>query len=704
MAIDPYSLCPGGTGKKLKFCCSDLIHELGKIDHMLAAEQRQACVDYISQLEAKYPDRACLLTTKALVLHSLEHADEALRTADKVLQTQPANPVALAVRALVLLEKQDPTQALKPLHQALVACGRQVPQRVFEAVGMVAENLLAEGHIMAAMAHLIWQIQVKPDYEPALVLAYRVQSATGIPLVLKDVRMVFDAAPPGASYQAEFDAALAEAQDGHWLKAAEQFDALMFRAAGCAPLWRNLGRLRAYLGQEAGAAEALRRYASLEVPLDEAVAAQMLAQALDPKTAEATIEQMRVVYELSDIDEVSSRLSTSNRAEREAVEGWQPEDEPPPRAIFSLFDRPMPSAEELSVETVPEAIGVVMLFGRQTDRAPRLHLLCERPNLERAKAQASQVLGDVVGQPLSEESAGRAPIPQGVIRASWRFPRSTPISRLRALTDERRRKYLFDEWPREPNPALNGRSPEQAASDRSSRVPVLALIATWELSYGERLDFNELRSRLGLPLAEPIEPPGPDQDMDRVPLIYSHRLNVKRLSDEQLSAALHRAVLFRARLATFRLGTEVESRPSMAALDRAQAHGILATFAHELDEALEQLARARAAAKEANVSCAGFDLEELAVRISHGRPEGFIELVQHISTAHRHEPGVNERLFQFLYEAGFVDEQGRPREAASRQPAEILVPGGAEAAAGKIWTPDSEAGAGKKSSLWVPGS
>jgi hypothetical protein len=77
--------------------------------------------------------------------------------------------------------------------------------------------------------------------------------------------------------------------------------------------------------------------------------------------------------------------------------------------------------------------------------------------------------------------------------------------------------------------------------------------------------------------------------------------------------------------------------------------------------------------------------------------------VQHINNAHRNEPGVAERLFQFLYEAGFIDEQGRPREMPGRQPAELMVPGGAAAAAGKIWTPDSEVGEGKKSSLWVPG-
>src|SRR5487761_1885792 len=460
MSIDPYSLCPGGTGKKLKFCCSDLIHELGKIDHMLEAEQRQACVDYITQLEAKYPDRACLLTTKALVLQSLEQDEEALKAADKVLQTQPTNPVALAVRALVLTEGDDPTAALRPLHQALVACGSQVPQRVFEAVGLVAESLLDGGHIMSALAHLAWQLRVKSDYEAAQMLGYRIQTASSVPLPIKEIRLVFDPAPAGASYQADFDAALALANDGRWLKAAEQFDALMFRAAACAALWRNLGRLRAYLANEAGAADALRRYASLDVPLDDAVEAEMLAQLLDPKTAEATVEQVRIVYPVSDVDAAAARLAASNKALRAPVEGleWENDDEPPPRAIFSLLDRPMPAnGGELTEDLLPELIGVALLFGRRTDREPRWELMCERPHADQAKRQFAEILGEMLGHAASEETTGRLPAPQYAIARSWRVPADTPPERISALIADRRRRYVLHEWCREPNIALGGR-------------------------------------------------------------------------------------------------------------------------------------------------------------------------------------------------------------------------------------------------------
>ena len=47
MPIDPYSPCPGGTGKKIKFCCPDLVTELEKIQRMLEGEQRAACLEHI---------------------------------------------------------------------------------------------------------------------------------------------------------------------------------------------------------------------------------------------------------------------------------------------------------------------------------------------------------------------------------------------------------------------------------------------------------------------------------------------------------------------------------------------------------------------------------------------------------------------------------------------------------------------------------
>ena len=55
MSIDAYSLCPGGTGKKIKFCCGDFLPELQKIDRMFEGEQYLACLQHIDRLLAQEP-------------------------------------------------------------------------------------------------------------------------------------------------------------------------------------------------------------------------------------------------------------------------------------------------------------------------------------------------------------------------------------------------------------------------------------------------------------------------------------------------------------------------------------------------------------------------------------------------------------------------------------------------------------------------
>ena len=39
MPIDPYSSCPGGTGKKIKFCCADLVGDLEQLEKLTEGEQ-----------------------------------------------------------------------------------------------------------------------------------------------------------------------------------------------------------------------------------------------------------------------------------------------------------------------------------------------------------------------------------------------------------------------------------------------------------------------------------------------------------------------------------------------------------------------------------------------------------------------------------------------------------------------------------------
>ena len=87
-ALDPYSYCPCGSGKKLKFCCQDLAAEMQRIHEMLEGGQRAAALEYIESLEKKFPDRADLVTTKALLQSILGSDEKAAATMAFAINTQ----------------------------------------------------------------------------------------------------------------------------------------------------------------------------------------------------------------------------------------------------------------------------------------------------------------------------------------------------------------------------------------------------------------------------------------------------------------------------------------------------------------------------------------------------------------------------------------------------------------------------------------
>ena len=72
MATDLYAKCPCGSGKKIKFCCKDIITDIERIERMLQGEQRTSALDKIDKLLEKHADRPALLSLKAQTL-SLIH-------------------------------------------------------------------------------------------------------------------------------------------------------------------------------------------------------------------------------------------------------------------------------------------------------------------------------------------------------------------------------------------------------------------------------------------------------------------------------------------------------------------------------------------------------------------------------------------------------------------------------------------------------
>jgi hypothetical protein len=389
------------------------------------------------------------------------------------------------------------------------------------------------------------------------------------------------------------------------------------------------------------------------------------------------------------------------------------ESQPAPKGAYFVLDRPVPpSAANMTRDLAPRIVGQALLFSRETDRDARLELIVyQGPEHEAAVRALALVSGDALGAEQERTVADAVPATQHLLSWNWRLPDDTSAEQRLELMAAERRDALLERWPLEPIKALGGKTPLEATSDPALRIPLLAAILLIELSGDTELgafDFNELRARLGLPLAGPVDP----TQFNRLeaPLARLGRIDLTKLDDAALVESFDRAQHLRHVAALRRFAQEIVRRPNYKGDVRAAAHGVLAQTELDSGRAIEQVLLARKAAESAGLSTVPWDLTELSLQLVRGDIAEADRLLRHIRADHMGEPGVAEALFRLLVEHGILGPDGQPvaRPTAPSGP-ELVVPGSgpapAPAAASKLWTPGSEpAPTGKKSALWTPGS
>ncbi len=382
------------------------------------------------------------------------------------------------------------------------------------------------------------------------------------------------------------------------------------------------------------------------------------------------------------------------------------EDEsPPPRAVYWLLDRPLvTSGPELPADQIPQILGQVLLFGKQTDREALLELDLNRSQLPAAREALRRIAGDALGAEQSEQIIGNLSAAQFAMSWQWRLPADMTESHRRNLIATERRALVLARWPHLPLPLLRDQTPTEAARDPANRVRLLGAILLLEVSDSEPSMagvYDELRRELGLPVPAPFDPTG--ADLRQVPLVRLARVEAEKLTDAQIKDAFHRLVGAGYQPAVRRVALELIRRTSGELLDyKLAAYGSLIQGQEDTEQALALIETARKLSEESRRSTARWDLEELNVRIQRQEGQRVAALIAHLRDEHGREPGVAEALTQVFMQLGMIGPDGRVRMPAQAEAAPGIVVPGAEAAAGKLWTPESAAPGGQKSALWVP--
>lgn len=712
MAVDPYAACPCGSGKKLKFCCSDLVGEIEKIHRMIEGDQPRAALAHVEQTLAKHPRRASLLDLKATLVLSLEDLEAARKTVDEFLSVEPKNPSAHAGQAMLLAATGEGRDAVASLQRALALVERDMPQRVFEAIGAVGRALLTGGHIIAAQAHLWLHVGIAPKGDArALELLVSLNHYSGLPLLLRDQVRLRDW-PADVPWREEAMQASKLADQGQWQQAAEILDGLGGKYGAEPTLVYNRAVLAGRLADDAMLAAGLHAYAQMDVPIDDAVEAEAIAQLLEPDRREEQLDSVIHEHPIRDMDALIERLSADPRAQAFEVDSAQfaGSEQPRPRNTFVLLDKPLPeTGVDIQREDVPSLIGVVALFGRQTDRDQRLELTTDRGRtFDHAVTTVGEIGGDALGDMNEERVIGSTTPTEQALHWRWHFPMDTPPDVRRKLVAEQRHIAIVERWSDVPRPSLGGKSPREVASDPQQRIPLMAAVLILEQGSNIRSDDTSLavlRDKLGLPQPEPVDPTK-IEDVALLPLVRVPRLEMEKTSDEDLVQLYRRAVLMAARPATAKLAAEAVARPSVA--DRiapSEAYRRLIAAEDDQQRALALIAEARQRSESAGESTAPWDLAELELHIDAGNATEAQTVLARIERQHLDDPQVAAAVYRLLYETGVISPEELAGAASPAEAAPALAGAApSEASRGRIWTPDSDrpASDGGKSALWTP--
>ena len=101
MDIDVYAPCPCGSGKKVKFCCQELLPDLERVAQLRSEGQNRMALQLLEKLERTHPRNNWVLLQKSVVLLEERRLEEAQAVADSVMQEEPVHPFAYVLQAML---------------------------------------------------------------------------------------------------------------------------------------------------------------------------------------------------------------------------------------------------------------------------------------------------------------------------------------------------------------------------------------------------------------------------------------------------------------------------------------------------------------------------------------------------------------------------------------------------------------------------
>jgi hypothetical protein len=734
MAIDTYALCPGGTGKKIKFCCADLVGDLDRIDRLIDGDQISAALAEVTKLEEKHPRRACLMAVRTKLELGSKRLAEAAAASRRFVEAFPDNPLALgqsAVTEAVAGRLHEAAALFDGARERMCAvaageggAGEMSPEFLRIAATLVQAAAQA-GHVGFAQGIVEWlQEGNLGSVEERRMLAAIVGSS-GVPAALRPRVRLMDA-PADFGARQSFEVAVGDARQWRLERALAGFRALEKAAASNRALQTNIALVCEMLARPIAASEAWLAVARLsDVSRDDAIEATARAIALeseaDPdrsprvlfRTSVGTLAVPPGEEGAAAIDLLEDRIRHDPRCEPTGFDrtAWVSRGAVPPRSVWRIYDGPV-----TATGGPVRVLASLLIFGRQTDREPEAILQGFAPDVAAAEGTAAGMLGCAfVAEVTGDDADLPATTPTNwLLGSQFRPPAVDPAADASAFDTAmevvRRAvaERLVAEWPDAALPELLGKTPREAVKDPEGARRVEAIISVGEATAGRQAiaeAWTAIRGRVGLAIPATIVSTRP---LEEVPPLRWQRLDMQALGHDELRDLFIVAVdagFVRAA----ELGAEaLLARPDAIPEERWEALGVLEERAETTARKLELLEKLREVGRTLKVNGGMLDVAELRIRLQRGEQPDVIRLLDRLRRENGRDPQVMQALAEALMEAGIDLGALTQQRGAGMGPAGAVLPGGPAAAAaesGKIWTPGGEqpGTGGEKKAIWTPG-
>ena len=714
--MDPYALCPCGSGKKVKFCCQPIVAEMEKVEKFQENNQPRMALQLLEKLAKSHPTNPWVITRQGINLINDGRAPDAKTTLVAFLRNRPDHPLANALYAMATVSVDGLPTAKKAVHRAFKFSIAAEPHLCAILAGSMADHYFEAGSVMAARQYLAMALRLGMGEarQQALVELLELDSDPLIPYPLRSGQTIPNYQGTDATKEAVLKAQRLSSV-GCYEEAAQLLTDASAQDAESAELWHWIALLRAWDGHDAAAADAFQKASGLYKDFHLAAECATIAQLLERFRAEASVAVRQVGYRIDSVSRLLGKLDELPELDR--VRSQRGTSEDGSAAAYMVLDRPMPTASgdaPVTVDQVPRVLGRIHLYDAvdndeadEEERGPRAILSgIEGSNLEKIQSLFQGATGGQATElPVPADApdgnvVARVPKDDAALFVDLRWPTTLSIRVARQLQKDYVRQLIFDLWPNSPRAALGGKTPREAASVLELKVALAASVHYLDAMCDLRgivLPVDELRSQLGLERPEPQTLEDASQ-LNVLSALQIQRVPLGGLGNEHLDPVMQRFLTLRhSRLAAQVLQEALEGRSDFYAepKDRGTAIARLSDIlriAGDIEGALRwnQMGFEESQKTEtAVVDGVQWKIREVIIRGNDKDDPALRNLLVELWEVYGPKlPRLRELLQNMVKEAG-IDP---PWESA-------ILTAGSDA----VWSPSAAATpAGAGSKLWVP--